>query len=333
MAGAANKWLASLSPEQRKLATFPLDSMERERWAYVPSEIFPRNGLTMGAMDEAQRKNAHDLLKTGLSQKGYLTATSIMQLDDVLKAIEDAGGGDVALGRHMERNPLKYYVSVFGTPSTIGSWGWRVDGHHVSLNFTIVNGTMLASTPQFFGSNPAEVRVDGPKKGLRVLAEEEDSGRALLMSLDQSQRGKAVITETAPNDVVTGNKAKIDPLVPAGILAGELQPQQRDLLMRVIDAYASAMAPDIDADRMAKIRQAGIEKVGFAWAGGSNRGEKHYYRVQGPTFLIEFDNAQDDGNHVHSVWRDFNGDFGRDLLREHINADHRPNGAVLVLNQ
>ncbi len=191
----------------------------------------------------------------------------------------------------------------------------------MSLNFTIVNGTMLASTPQFFGSNPAEVR-DGPKKGLRVLAEEEDSGRALLMSLNQSQRAKAVIAATAPNDVVTGNKAKVDPLSPAGILAAELQPQQRDLLMRVIDAYASAMAPDIAADRMASIRKAGIDKIGFAWAGPAERGQKHYYRAQGPTFLIEFDNTQDDGNHVHSVWRDFDGDFGRDLLREHLNAAH-----------
>ena len=305
--------------EQQKLATFPFDSSEREHWGFVPSEIFPRNGLTIGAMSEPQRKAAHDLLKSGLSQKGYLTATSIMQVEDVLRAIEDVGGGDAAQGRRMERNPVKYFVSVFGTPSTRGSWGWRVEGHHVSLNFTIVNGTMVAATPQFFGSNPAEVRA-GPKKGLRILAEEEDSARALLLALDQTQRTKAVINTTAPNDIVTNNLVKIDPLAPAGVSAAELQPSQRDLLMRVIDAYASAMAPDIAADRLEKIRKAGIEKVGFAWAGESERGKKHYYRVQGPTFLIEFDNTQNDGNHIHSVWRDFNGDFGRDLLREHVNG-------------
>jgi hypothetical protein len=189
----------------------------------------------------------------------------------------------------------------------------------VSLNFTVVNGTMVAATPQFFGSNPAEVR-EGPKKGLRILAEEEDSGRALLMALNQSQRAKAVINATAPGDIVTHNLVKIDPLAPPGVSAAELQPAQRDLLMHVIDAYASAMAPDIAADRLEKIRQAGIEKVGFAWAGEAERGKKHYYRVQGPTFLIEFDNTQNDGNHIHSVWRDFNGDFGRDLLREHVNG-------------
>ena len=317
MADAATRLLATLSPEQKQQATFPFDSSEREHWGFVPTEIFARHGLTIGSMSEPQRKLAHDLLKSGLSQKGYLTATSIMELENVLRVIEDAGGGDAAQGRRMERNPVKYFVSVFGTPSAHGSWGWRVEGHHVSLNFTIVNGTWLSATPQFFGSNPAEVR-DGPKKGLRILADEEDSARALLMALDPPQRAKAVITVTAPGDIVTMNKVTIDPLAPAGVLAADLKPAQRDLLMRVIDAYASAMAADIAADRMAKLRQAGLEKIGFAWAGEAERGKKHYYRVQGPTFLIEYDNTQNDANHIHSVWRDFNGDFGRDLLREHL---------------
>jgi hypothetical protein len=240
-----------------------------------------------------------------------------MQLEDVLRAIEDAGGGDAAQGNRKERIPVKYFVSVFGTPGPRSSWGWRVEGHHVSLNFTIVNGTLVAATPQFFWSNLAEVRT-GPKKGLRILAEEEDSARALLMALSQTQRTKAVIDAAAPNDIVTHNLVKIDPLAPSGVSAAELQTSQRELLMHVIDAYASAMAPDIAADRLEKIRKAGIEKVGFAWAGEAERGRKHYYRVQGPTFLIEFDNTQNDGNHIHSVWRDFNGDFGRDLLREHV---------------
>jgi hypothetical protein len=320
MADAANKFLATLSPAEKKVATFPFDSTEREHWGFVPTEMFPRNGLTIGAMTEPQRAAAHSLLKAGLSQKGYLTTTSIMQLEDILKVIEDAGGGDAAQGRRMERNPVKYFVSVFGTPASKGTWGWRVEGHHVSLNFTVINGTMVAATPQFFGSNPAEVRSEGPKKGLRVLAEEEDSGRALLMALNESQRAKAVINTTAPNDIVTHNVLKADPQSPAGIAVTDLQANQRDLLMKVIDSYGSAMAPDIAADRMAKLRQAGIDKITFAWAGEGQRGKKHYYRVQGPTFLIEFDNTQNDGNHVHSVWRDFNGDFGRDLLREHVGA-------------
>ena len=319
MADAASSLVGALTPDQKRVALFPFDGSEREHWGFVPTEIFARNGLTVGSMSETQRAMVHDLLKAGLSQNGYLTATSIMQLEDVLRAIEDAGGGDVAVGRRMERNPVKYFVSVFGTPSKTGNWGWRVEGHHVSLNFTIVNGTLVAAAPQFFGSNPAEVR-SGPKKGLRILANEEDSARALLMALDPQQRAKAVINTTAPGDIVTMNTVTINPLAPGGVVASDLKANQRDLLMKVIDSYSSAMAADIASDRMARIQKAGIDKIGFAWAGEPERGKKHYYRVQGPTFLIEYDNTQDDANHIHSVWRDFNGDFGRDLLREHVKA-------------
>jgi hypothetical protein len=321
MADAANAFLASLSPVERQAVGMPFDSSERERWGFVPTEMFPRKGLTIGAMSEPQRDAARHLLRSGLSQQGYLTATAIMQLEDVLRAIENAGGGDVARGRRMERNPLKYFVSIFGTPGPRGAWSWRVEGHHVSLNFTIVNGTMVAATPQFFGSNPAEVR-EGPQQGLRILAAEEDSGRALLESLDPVQRRKAIMDVAAPNDIVTGNRSQIDPLAPAGISGSELTPAQRDLLMGIVNTYTSAMAADIAADRLAKLRGAGIEKIAFAWAGGTTRPEKHYYRLQGPTFLVEFDNTQDDANHIHSVWRDFDGDFGRDILREHIAAAH-----------
>jgi hypothetical protein len=319
MADAAGKLVGVLTAEQKKAALFPFDGSEREHWGFVPTEIFARNGLTVGSMSEPQRAMVHDLLKAGLSQSGYLTASSIMQLEDVLRGIEDAGGGDVARGRRMERNPVKYFVSVFGTPSKTGNWGWRVEGHHVSLNFTIVNGTLVAATPQFFGSNPAEVR-SGAKKGLRILANEEDSARTFLMALDPQQRAKAVINAVAPGDIATMNNLKVDPLAPAGIPASELKGNQRDLLMKVIDSYSSAMAADIASDRMARLQKAGLDKIGFAWAGEAERGKKHYYRVQGPTFLIEYDNTQDDANHIHSVWRDFNGDFGRDLLREHLKA-------------
>src|SRR4029077_297092 len=191
----------------------------------------------------------------GLSQRGYLTASSIMDLETVLKALEAAERAAAAQpprGTPLERDPEKYFFSIFGTPSAKDTWGWRVEGHHVSLHFTVVNGTLVAASPSFFGSNPAEVRA-GPKKGLRILAAEEDSARALLMALDQPQRAGAVINTTAPGDIVTVNNPKIDPLSPAGIAAAELRPDQRSLLMKVIDGYASAMAGDIAADRMAKL--------------------------------------------------------------------------------
>ena len=323
MADAATKLLGSFSADQRQEATFPFDSSEREHWGFVPSEMFPRHGLILGKMSEPQRKLAHDLLRSGLSQKGYLTASSIMDLEIVLRGIEDAGGGDAARPgvARMERNPVKYFVSIFGTPSPRGSWGWRVEGHHVSLNFTVIEGSIVASAPSFFGSNPAEVK-DGPKKGLRILASEEDTARSLVMALDEAQRAKAVINKAAPNDIATMNAVKIDPLSGDGIPATELKPNQRELLMKVVDSYVSAMASDIAEERMARLRKAGLDKLVFAWAGDLERGKRHYYKVQGPTFLIEYDNTQNNANHIHSVWRDFQGDFGRDLLREHLKTAH-----------
>ena len=256
------------TPEQRQQGTFAFDSSEREHWGFVPTEIFPRNGLTIGAMSEAQRKLAHDLLKTGLSQRGYLTATSIMDLEIILRGIEDAGGGDAARpgATRLVRDPVKYFVSIFGTPAARGTWGWRVEGHHVSLNFTVVNGSLVASAPSFFGSNPAEVR-EGSKKGLRILAAEEDSARALLMALDEAQRGKAVMSPTAPNDIATMNTVKVEPLAPAGIAYSDLRPNQREMLMKVVDTYVSAMASDVAADRMARVNKAGLDRIAFAWAG------------------------------------------------------------------
>jgi hypothetical protein len=321
MADAATKLLASFTPEQRQEASFPFDSSEREHWGFVPSEMFPRNGLILGKMSEPQRKLAHDLLRSGLSQKGYLTASSIMDLEIVLRGIENAGGGDAARGLRMERDPVKYFFSVFGTPSPKGTWGWRVEGHHVSLNFTVIDGTIVASAPSFFGSNPAEVK-EGPKKGLRILASEEDTARALVMALDDAQRGKAVINKAAPNDIATMNAVTINPLAGDGIPATDLKPNQRELLMKVVDSYVSAMASDIAETRMERLRKAGLDKLVFAWSGDLERGKRHYYRVQGPTFLIEYDNTQNDANHIHSVWRDFQGDFGRDLLREHLKTAH-----------
>ena len=313
MSTAATRFLAALTPEQRKQAIFPLEAEERLRFNFIPTEAWPRYGVTFKAMTEEQRKLAHDLLRTGLSERGYMTYTSIIQLENVLKAIETGG--------KFQRDPENYFFSIFGEPSAAGTWGWRVEGHHVSLHFTVVKGQVAASTPSFAGSNPAEVR-EGPQQGQRVLGLLEDSGRALVTALNESQRATAVIQPNAPNEIVTGNRLDIDPLQPAGLMAAQMTPQQRDLLMAVIDAYAGLMAPEVAADRLAKIKAAGLEKIGFAWAGPLERGRQHYYRVQGPTFLIEFDNAQNQGNHVHSIWRDFRGDFGRDLLREHIKTAH-----------
>ncbi len=310
MTDAANAFLASLTPEQRQMASFPMDSDERLRWHFIPNESFPRKGVAFRAMNETQRSRAHDLLKAGLSQRGYMTASSIIELENVLRAMEN--------GR-FARDPLDYQFTVFGTPGAKDAWGWRVEGHHLSLHFTIAGGSVVATSPQFTGANPAEVR-DGPRKGLRVLAPLEDIARTLVTSLDERQREAAIIEGAAPNDIVTSNKLDISPLAPTGVAASALTPAQRNTLNELITAYASLMADDLAADRLAGVKAASPDALSFAWAGPLEKGAKHYYRVQGPTFLIEYDNTQNDGNHVHAVWRDFKGDFGRDLLREHLRA-------------
>jgi len=314
MVPAATKFLAGLTAEQRQNASFAFDAGERLNWHYIPRE---RKGLPIKAMTPAQRALAHELLKTGLSQRGYLTASAIMDLETILGDLERRGGNSTIV-----RDPELYFFSVFGTPSARETWGWRVEGHHLSLNFTIVNGTLTASTPTFFGTNPAEVK-DGPQKGLRILRQEEEAGRALLLALNADQRRTATIEGVAPKEIITENKAKVDPLSPAGVTSAALTPKQRDLLMSLIDVYTSQMAADLAAERTAKLRKAGVEKIAFAWAGEAEHGRPHYYRIQGPTFLVEYDNTQNDANHIHSVWRDFEGDFGRDLLRDHVkNTPH-----------
>ena len=350
MTTAATRFLDSLNAEQRKQATYPLESEEYLRWNFIPTEAFPRNGVRLKDMSDAQQKLAHDLLKSGLSDRGYQTYTSIIALEDILRVVEGAraggapggaapapaapGGAAPAGGARgggrggFVRDPTVYFFTVFGQPSATGNWGWRVEGHHISLHFAVSKGTVIASTPSFAGSNPAEVR-DGAEKGKRVLANLEDTGRALVMALDDKQRTTAIINATAPTEIVTNNTLDIKPLSPDGLKYSAMTPGQRDLLMKVIDAYAGLMTPDVAAQRMAKIKAAGFDNVGFAWAGPVERGALHYYRVQGPTFLIEFDNTQNQGNHVHSIWRDFNGDFGRDILREHIKTAHLGTGPVV----
>jgi hypothetical protein len=316
MAASADRFLAGLTADERKQAAFPFDAEERLNWHYIPRA---RKGLPIKAMTETERQLARELLKTGLSQHGYLTATSIMNLETILGDLEHRTANPPGAPPAIVRDPELYFFSVFGTPSPRDPWGWRVEGHHISLNFTVVRGTLVASTPWFFGTNPAEVK-DGPNKGMRILGQEEDAARALLLALGPEQRKSAILADIAPNDMVTANAASVSPLSPIGVSAAALTRAQRDQLMKLIAVYTSQMAPDIAADRLAKLQRAGVEKVGFAWAGEAERGKKHYYRIQGPTFLVEYDNTQNDANHIHSVWRDFDGDFGRDLLREHLKS-------------
>ena len=312
MADGASQFLMSLSDEQRGRATFGFESDERVRFHFVPPETFERHGLPLKEMSSEQRERAHDLLRTGLSQSGYMTATEIIEIEAILQAMEAMEGGG-----QFSRDPELYFVSVFGTPSTDGTWAWRFEGHHLSLHFTIIDGGITVSAPTFLAASPAEV-MEGPRMGLRALGSLEDAGRALLASLDPAQRDVAIIEDVAPTNIVTGVELAPDPLSPVGIVGSELTLAQRDLLMAVIEFYTSVMAHDIAGLRRAKIQEDGIDDITFAWAGGTSYGDVSYFRVQGPSFLIEFDHTQRDPNHIHTGWRDFDGDFGRDVLREHL---------------
>jgi hypothetical protein len=326
MATAGQAFLSSLTPEQRQKAVFPLASDEWTRWNFIPVSMFERHGLPLKEMTPPQRQRAQDLLKSSLSQSGYQTATSIMALETILGMLEDQQRAEAAAsgGRGpatFVRDPENYYFSVFGEPSTSAQWGWRAEGHHVSLHFAVDGAKMrVTSTPLFFGSNPAVVPDGLPQAGLRVLADQEDTARALVMALDDAERAVAIVAPTAPGDIQTMTKVKADPLNPSGLEASKMTAPQRDLLMKVIDTYSAAMLPEVAAERLDRMKAAGMDKVAFAWFGSTEKGQKYYYRVQGPTFLIEHNNTQNNGNHVHSVWRDFNGDFGRDLLAEHMAA-------------
>src|SRR5262245_49176659 len=314
MAEAANKFLAPLTPEQKAKATLDFADENRRDWTVVPRD---RKGVPLKDLDENQRKLAMEFMKTGLGASGYQKATTIMSLEPVLAQLEGPS-------RRFPRDPELYFFTIFGTPSPQAPWGWRVEGHHISLHFTIVKGEMLSNTPLAFGANPAEVR-EGERKGLRALAGEEDKGRDLILALDEKQRAVAIFDQKAPSDILTLAKLKADPLKPEGLPAGQMNNQQKALLEKLIDEYIARMPQDVAAERSKKMRDAGLDKIHFAWAGGTNKGDPHYYRVQSPTFLIEYDNTQNNANHIHTVWRDFNGDFGEDLLREHYQTTpHAP---------
>jgi Protein of unknown function (DUF3500) len=310
MAAAANLLIAALTPEQKKMATFALEDGHRTEWFYVP---LARKGIPLKQLSPSQRALALGLLHAALSEAGYDKASRIIELEKVLAILEK---------NPARRDPELYYFSVFGTPAPSGTWGFRVEGHHLSVNFTVVRGTLVATTPEFMGANPAEVRLAGPFRGRRVLHAEEDLARELMRSLDPRQREKALLAGAAPDEIVTRNQPRVAPLPAAGIAARALTPAQTEMLRKLLGEYAGRLPAELATRRLARIEKAGWGEVHFAWAGGLDRGAPHYYRMQGPTFLIEYDNTQNDANHVHTVFRDFEDDFGRDLLREHYQTDH-----------
>jgi len=313
MASAARAFLGALDAEQKKLAQHRWDDADRQSMHFVP---MVRSGVPLKRLDSKQRALAHALVRTGLSDQGYRKATQIMELETVLAELEK---------NPVRRDPELYYVWVFGDPAADAPWGWKFEGHHLSLNVTLVSGAVVVMTPTFFGANPAEVR-SGPLKGRRALAQEEDRARELLSSFTGEARKKVIIDQDAPDDVLTAQISEPKPLDEEGVLGKDMSAKQKQMLSALLAEYAGRLPAETAKERLEKIQQAGLDKLRFAWAGGTKRGEPHYYRVTGPGFAVEYDNTQNGANHIHSVWRDFNNDFGRDLLREHLRDKHQVQG-------
>lgn len=316
-ATAVRSLLRAVPDSVRSVALFPFDSTERSHWFYVPID---RQGLTLARMTPEARALVDTLLLTGLSRTGYATAKNIMRHEAILGAIEALGP---PAGRRNVRDSSKYYLSVFGSPDASDVWSWRVEGHHLSVNYTGIGPSAQVVSPLFMGANPARV-PDGPHAGLRILAAEEDVARALVTMLDEKRRRIAVFSDTAFVEIETRNDPRARPLTMEGLRASEMTPAEQAQLHKLVDVYANRMSPAARAHAMHDIDDGGFGALRFAWAGGTAVGQAHYYRIHGPTILIEYDNQQSNANHIHTVWRDLRHDFGGDLLAEHYRKHKHP---------
>lgn len=313
MASAASRFLASLASEQRDKAFFAdFGGDERKNWAFIPKA---RKGLPIKEMSPAQRALALGMVSTGLSQQGYLKAMTVISLEEILKELEQ-GKGPV-------RDSELYFVSIFGTPAKGKAWGWRFEGHHLALNYTVTAGGKISMTPSFFGSNPAKV-LSGPREGLRTLAGEEDEGRKLVKMFKPDQLKTVIFDQMAPKDILSEAFRVATRLNPPGLGWEKMNAEQRSQLKQLVRVYLFRNRPEVAEVEWKRLETAGWKGVHFAWAGGVEPGQAHYYRVQSEHFLLEYDNIQNNNNHVHSVWRDFSNDFGVDILKEHYDrAPHK----------
>lgn len=317
MKNACVRFLDSLTPALRRKASFDFDSAERLRWHYVPRELFERKGANLKEMNSRQRKAALKLLASGLSRGGYEKVNAIMSLEKTLGEIERLLGES-----QLVRDPQLYFFRVLGDPTTKKPWGWSTEGHHISLNFTIVDRQWIASNPLFLGANPAEVQT-GSQKGLRILAKEEDLARALLAGLNKNQKRNAILSPTAPPDILSRALPKVEPGTAEGLAARSMTLEQRNTLALLIHEYIDRLPSELAAIELKKMNKAALNAVHFAWAGPQERGKPHYYRLHGPFFFVEYDNTQNNANHIHTVWRNPKNDFGLDLLRLHYMQKHK----------
>jgi hypothetical protein len=305
--------MKEFSEEQLRKATYPFLDGERVYWYYAPIN---RHGLPLRDMSEPQKSLAFELMKTGLSEKGNLRANQIIQHEEILGKIEKEA--EIIM---WERDPTLYFFTIFGDPSDDAKpWGWRVEGHHLSLHFSIWGNNILSITPSFFGVNPARVQ-SGPHEGLEILAPRQSLALDLMQSLDPAQSKRALIFDEAPKDILTFSSARASLPKEEGLAGKRMSFTQKDILKSIIEEYIGEYKPDIADDIISRWAK-DIDNIHFAWGGGNQVGDPHYYRLHGGTFLIEYDNVQNNANHIHSVWRDVDNDFAVDVLREHLLLYH-----------
>lgn len=312
IASKASNFLGLLDEEQTAKARYPYEEEERFNWHFVPRE---RNGIPFKELTDKQRQAALALLKVSVSEQGYQKANNIMALENVLREVESRPANDAY------RDPLNYSITIFGEPGGENVWGWRLEGHHISLNFSSASGEIVSATPTFWGSNPGVVRT-GRERGKQVLKQETDLGFHLVNSLSKEQMKIAIVSAKAPSDIITGNDRKAALQEPAGLAYADMNDQQKKLFMQLLNVYVKNYQLGFSKRLMDKIEKAGIENLSFAWAGSLQPGAGHYYRIQGPILLIEYDNTQNNANHVHSVVRDLTNDFAEDILKEHYQKEH-----------
>lgn len=313
MSTAATDLLESMSREMRMKASYPYMDGERLFWYYPPLN---RHGVPLRDMNLDQRRYAMNLIASGLDKEAYDKVKKIIGLETVLASLEASEGLNSFI-----RDPELYYLTIFGDPTGIEPWGWRAEGHHISLNFSLWNGDVIAVTPLFFGSNPARV-PNGPNKGMRVLSRREDLALQLGSTLDSYQKSKAVIYEEAPYDIVTYNSTRASLPLEEGIPWSRLKRNQQDVLVQLVNEYVRQVRSEVYDDFIARVTEQGFERLHFAWGGKIDGTLPHYYRIHGGDFLVEFDNYQNGANHIHSVWRQVSNDFAADVLREHLYAYH-----------
>lgn len=314
----ATDFLNSLSEELSDEAHFSLVDEERFNMNYVP---MARKGPRFHDFNEIQKTAAIDLLRSSLGDEGFRKSKEIMSLEKILRVIENDDNDKMPDGRP-RRDPLNYHFTVFGDPSSGNPWGWRFEGHHLSLNFTSADNKIVSSTPTFFGTNPGIINITG-HKDKEVLKKETSLSFELVNSLSPEQLKKAMFAAVAPAEIITTTRRKVEGFVQKGIFYNDLISDQQQLFRDLINLYLNNYEKNFSEGYRNKIKKAGMENLSFSWAGSLEPGVANYWRIQGPVLLIEYDNTQTNANHVHTVVRDPTDDYGEDSLKKHYKEHHK----------